>query len=403
MNRFLYLLGFSIYGIISVSVLVAASFFYKSNEIGLLSIVIAFQYYIAQIIGLGLNYSALYFESIPSNVNHSRRRLFNVLIVSFIFSVILFPFYDTLFHIFSNYSFEDIKYYLFFYGILISSNKVFLAIINAKRNYAKLGLIFIFKSLFTFFGAGFILYNQLLIANYVVFCYLLPEIFVFLILILNLLSPKNGERINGFKPILIQDLKYGLKSFWGAFLLEASTKLDVLMIAYYNGVELSGVYGLIAVFSDIVFQLSTLLRSYFNPIITMSFYQKDLNDFKSFFNKNLKSAYLIISPAILILGITSFLSIINISNLENYIVGIPILFFFVVVYFFMSGYFITFQFFNQIGKPLVQSNLFLILFLSNLILNFILVPTFNMYGAVIATGISNFIYIFMFNYRFNRL
>ena len=170
--------------------------------------------------------------------------------------------------------------------------------------------------------------------------------------------------------------------------LETSTKLDILLLGSFTNMSITGVYGLISVFSDIIIQYNVLIRSYFNPEITAVFYTRSIYKFKLFFRSILKMSYLANIGFVILLSLVLVFFVYKVPSLEAYIVGVNSLLILAFFYILTGGFFICFQIFGQIGLPLTQSYASLLLFLSNLILNLILIPSFEIIGAALATGMS---------------
>jgi len=403
LSKFIYIIGFSIYGIVSILLFFIASFFYLKSDIGVLAIVIALQYYLSQIVGLGLHYSSLYHQSLTSSKNNELNHLLNVLLISLVITTVLGPFYNDILTFFIGDSNFILFLHLVIYGIIVSINKVFYSILNANRKFNLLGFIFILKSAVSIISLIISVYSNVLIYWYLVYVYLIPELFIFLLIPYYFIKNYNKSIWNNFKSNLINDVKFGLKSFWGAFLLEATTKLDILMVSHYNGIIVSGTYGFIVIIFEVILQYTTLVRSYLNPIFTSSYITLSKIDFFKFTKSKIKLSYLLTIPVIIIFCLVFCFSIFNFPLLNKYVSGIYTLLIFAFFLIVTCGYFITFQFFSQIGKPLIQSNLFLVLFISNLILNLVLIPIFGMIGAAAATGLSYLIYILAFHLKFKKI
>ena len=94
MKKTIYLSGFSIYGFVSISIILVAGLIYDVEEVGILSFIVAIQYFISQFTGLGIHYSALFYESKPDTKEKFSNYYLNVVITSFIMSLCVYLFYN---------------------------------------------------------------------------------------------------------------------------------------------------------------------------------------------------------------------------------------------------------------------------------------------------------------------
>ena len=403
MKKIIYFTGFSIYGLVSISVILVAGLIYDVKDVGLLSVIVAIQYFISQFTGLGIHHSVLFYDSIPNAKEKSSNHYLNVIITSFVMSSCVYLLYNYFVSISGMYKLIDYRTHMLLFGIMSSSNKVFISQLNAKKRFNSLGLMFGIKGVFVSLVLVYFFFNNLDINDYIFFSFLVPELLVFIVYSFLGVYLFSEKTILSFKKYFINDLSFGLKSFWGALFLDTSTKLDVLLLGSFTNMTITGVYGLIAIFSDIVIQYNVFIRSYFNPEITRVYYSKSISEFRFFLKSVIKKAYLFNALFIIVLSGILMFCVFNISSLENYNSGIVPLLILALFFLITSGYFVCFQLFGQIGLPLIQSYSFAILFLSNLLLNLLLIPFFDMNGAALATGISYLVFAIYTIYNMKKL
>ena len=403
MKKIIYLSGFSIYGLVSISVILVAGLIYDVEEVGLLSVIVALQYFISQFTGLGIHYSALFYESKPNTKEKFSNHYLNVVITSFVMSSCVYLLYNYFVDLSGMYELIGYRNHILFFGIMSSSNKVFVSQLNAKKKFNSLGSVFGLKGVFVSLVLLYFFFNNLIINDYIYFCFLVPELLVFIVYSFLGVYLLSKQTILSFKKYFKEDLRFGIQSFWGALFLDTSTKLDVLLLGSFTNMTITGVYGLIAIFSDIVIQYNVFIRSFFNPEITGVYYSKSVSEFRFFLRSVIKKTYLFNALFIIVLSGILVFCVFNTPALENYKSGIVPLLILALFFLLTSGYFVCFQLFGQIGLPLTQSYSFMILFFSNLVLNLILIPFFGIIGAALATGISYFVFIVYTGFRIKKV
>ncbi len=403
LNKIIYFSGVAVYGLVSISVILMSGLIYDVHEVGLISILVALQFFISQFTGLGIHHSVLFYESIPFKKEKFSNHYLNVLITSFFTSSCIFFSYNYFISLAGMGELTEFRNHICFFGIIASSNKAFVSQLNAKKNFNSLGTMFGIKGIFVFLVLLYFFFNSLAVKYYIFFSFLVPELFVFIAYSIIAVYLFSKQTILGFKKYFKKDLRFGLQSFWGALFLETSTKLDVLMLGSFTNMSITGIYGLIAVFSDITLQYNVFIRSFFNPEITRVYYSKSISEFKFFLKSIIKKTYLFNGLFIVVLVGLLLFFICNIPSLENYNFGIVPLITLALFFLLASGYFVFFQLFGQIGLPLIQSYSFAILFLSNLVLNLVLIPFFGMFGAALATGIAYLVFVIFTIYNIKKL
>ncbi len=403
-NNLIYLLGFGLSGISSISVLFFGSLLFDKNTLGVLALIIGIQFFLSQLSGIGIHFSVLYHTSEgDSKDSKTIYYLLNVLICSMFISFLFYFF----FHFFSN-KFYDLQLSNFtlnlsLFSIFSASNKVFISELNALRTFKSIGWLYISKSLLCFLLLlfSFIFHSNL--THFVFAVILLPEILIFIMFVISALKSINNIKFNSIILNFKRDIRFGIKAFWGSLFLDTSTKVDILVIGAYADSAVTGIYGFISLTSDIILQYITIIRSFLNPEITKKYSKNSIDVFLKFIQNKIKMSYLLSVPVIFVILVV-FTYIINyVPMYQKFEGGTNTL---IILTFFLSlssGYLPLLQVFGQIGKPLIQSYSFTILFLSNLILNFILVPRFSMEGAAVATGLSYLIYIIVFRFFITKL
>ena len=192
-----------------------------------------------------------------------------------------------------------------------------------------------------------------------------------------------------------RDITFGLKSFWGTIFYEASIKVDLLLLGAFVSPAKVGIFTIISMMSDLFINICTVLRTIVNPDITENFINKKEN-FNQFITKIAFKNYKILISVLVMFVLAYYFSVTSINQFAKYYDGfLPLL----ILFGFLastSGYIPLMLTFGQIGKPNIQSLNFLILFLCNVILNWLLIPKYELIGAAIATGLSYVFYVLFF-------
>ena len=387
----------------SISVILVAGLIYDVEDVGLLSVIVALQYFISQFTGLGVHHSVLFYESKPNTKENFSNHYLNVIITSFVMSSCVYLFYNYFVALVGISGLIGYKTHILLFGIMSSSNKVFISQLNAKKKFNGLGSVFGLKGVFVSLVLLCFFFNSFVLNDYIFFSFLVPELLVFMVYSFLGFYFFSKQTVLNFKKYFKKDLRFGLQSFWGSLFLDTSTKLDVLLLGSFTNMTTTGVYGLIAVFSDIVIQYNVFIRSFFNPEITHAYYSKSISEFRGFLRSVVKKTYLFNALFIIVLSGILVFCIFNIPDLKNYNSGIVPLLILALFFLITSGYFVCFQLFGQIGLPLIQSYSFATLFLSNLLLNLLLIPFFDMNGAALATGISYLVFAIYTIYKMKKL
>jgi O-antigen/teichoic acid export membrane protein len=75
------------------------------------------------------------------------------------------------------------------------------------------------------------------------------------------------SRRAAWRPWSGRHLAYGVKSFLSGVLLELNSRVDVLMIGWFHGDAMVGVYSFAAMIAEGVFQVLVKLQNNYNPVL----------------------------------------------------------------------------------------------------------------------------------------
>ena len=179
-DKFLYFTGFVFQGASTFLILIFASYFFSISEFGTLSYLIALLFFFIQVTGLGIHFSALYYESKTNSNVFTFYHFINSLTSSFLISSVI---YFSLSYYFDNTNelFNRFKIFILPIGVFSAVNKTFYMQINAKRMFGFYGGVTILKGVVVLIGIVISFIFKLSLIHYLYLTYLIPETVVFLI------------------------------------------------------------------------------------------------------------------------------------------------------------------------------------------------------------------------------
>ncbi len=393
-------LGYFAQGLVYLAVIVVPSLYFSQSQIGVLGVCISLQFILSQFFGSGLHFSSLYYKSIDlsSSINDTYCSIsskINVTLVSTLLGVIFYFVFPFIIKIYSNFSLDGYKIYLIVSVILIAINKVLLSELNASKKFSLIGKLYLFKSFILLLIITLVVFKKVDFKYYIIYQLVIPEFLIYLFYLsktmLEFLKIKEKFHLKYLK----RDLVFGIKSIWGTIFFEASTKVDILMLGVYVSPEKVGIYTIISMISDLFLNVSSVLRTFLNPDITLNFINHRDN-FANFITNKAMVCYKILVPFLLLvvlvyLGATNF-----VAQILMYKEGTFSLIILVIFLALASGFIPLMLTFGQIGKPNQQSATFFVFFMTNLLLSIALIPLFGIEGASLATGLSYVIYVYLF-------
>ncbi|HNP32559.1 MAG TPA: polysaccharide biosynthesis C-terminal domain-containing protein [Flavobacterium sp.] len=395
----LLIIGYIILGITSLAVISVPALFFLPSQIGTLGVCLSLQFILSQLFGSGFHFSALYYKSVSNSTQEdiycTINSKLNVTVVSVLMGTIMFFSFPLLSNIYDNFLLDDFRFNLILSTVFIAINRVLFSELNASKKFATIGKLYIAKSAVYLLILTLMMLKIIDFKQYVNCQLLVPELIIYLYYAFIVI--KHFSISNDFQPFRYfkRDMYFGIKSIWGTIFLEASTKVDVLMLGVFVSPEKVGIYSIISMISDLFLNISTAIRTFINPDITLNFINNRQN-FIKFIIQKVKFSYQILLPIIACI-IFSFYTVTNfIPKYYMYKEGFFALVLLCMFLALVSGFIPLMLTFGQIGKPNLQSINFLVLFLANVLLNYLLIPLYGIEGASIATGLSYLIYTLFF-------
>jgi len=269
---------------------------------------------------------------------------------------------------------------------LFSLNKTFLALLNGLRQM---------KAFSIFQGLRFLLmliFIMGLVALRVDGSYI-PIIFTFteaLLLIMQLPFMLRWIRPDLSSHGLIwmkTHWSFGLKAMVGNLLLDANSRADVLLLGLFASDKIVGVYSFAAMLAEGFSQLPVVIRTNINPILTQTYYDNGTSALQSTMQHVKKLSYLFLIP----IGLMAILGypLLNLFGFDPEFNQSWTVFAILMMGILLSAGYLPFQMiFNQVGQPGHQTLFLVMFFLTNVILNLLLIPFFGMYGSAAATALA---------------
>lgn len=180
--------------------------------------------------------------------------------------------------------------------------------------------------------------------------------------------------------------KFGIKAVSGSVFIDINTRIDSLVLGIFVSDLWVGIYGFASMVADGFSQFAVVFRAVINPLITRDW--KSSGDIAPLVRKWRKVLWMSMTPFGAVI-VTVYPLVIDIVKPDSgYIKGWLALGLLIGSLALAMGYLPFILTLNQTGHPGTQSVLFFTIFLTNLVLNFIMIPLWGINGAAVATGIA---------------
>lgn len=264
-------------------------------------------------------------------------------------------------------------------------NKILLAFVNGKRLMKAYALFYIYRylSMPLFLGVLIVVGMP---------GYMSPVVFSITELTLLIALFVFTSRFVSFYPIDTKwfrvHLLFGSKSFAGGTAGEMNTRVDVLMLGAFLSDKAVGIYSFAAILAEGFNQIPNIFRVNYDPLITKFVVLKRLEELHLLIRRFLKHW----PPISIIIGILAVILFPmfakTITNDPEILKGWFVFIILIVGVIFKSGYSVFGGILTQSGYPGYQTVLIMLVMLSNILLNYLFIPQWGIYGAAIATSIS---------------
>ena len=271
--------------------------------------------------------------------------------------------------------------------VLFSVNKGFMMVLNGTRRMRAYAIFQGLRYLLIIVGViGLILAG--FAGPYLAWCFLVSEF----LLAIGLIGFVHKSIVGlGLRHVarswIFRHLSFGMRGFFGGMLSDLNTRVDIILLGYFVSDASVGIYSFAAVFAEGFGQISYVVKQNLDPIIGRFTAAKSINQLRSLMRK----VALVFVPSILALSIVSallFPVMVRLFTDDRFLESWPI---FTVL---LAGIVINAGFrpfqgvFLLTGRPGLHSLFFLIVVLSNAILNVLFIQRMGIMGAAVATSLA---------------
>ena len=185
---------------------------------------------------------------------------------------------------------------------------------------------------------------------------------------------------------------FGRRSIPASFLLDMNTRVDILVLSVLKGVDVVGQYTIASTFSEGLFQMCMVMRLAIEPRVAGLAAKQMSSALLGLIRKYVGMSYLLLAPVIMC-AIALYVPMTKLLFDKAEIIGTSHIFYILVAGILLSCGFIPLtNLLQQMGDPVGQSGLLVIVSLLNLVGNLILVPHFGGVGAATGTAIAQMMF-----------
>lgn len=376
---------------------------YGEEALGVFNLSYAIYIVLAQVAVFGVHLSVqMYVPSFfrePQKVNEvMTAAILLATLISVIVVGVCYPFTSTAAHFFDSSAIDSGLYYCLWGIVFFSLNKVLMAYLNGVRKMKSFALFTFLRFLFMFLVLCILIlfYDDVLLITLV---FSISELALFVILLVYTMRYFH-LKVDSFALGFIKNhFNFGKSAFIGNLLLDINTRVDVIMLGYLTTDKDVGIYSFVLAVSEGILQIPVVFRNNINPIITKASVMKNVSEkLGKILRKNVVYFYKIIGGLALV-TIVLYPVGLFILGIEDYFMQYWLLYTILVMgIVFSAGYQPFSMLFNQLKLPKIQSLLFFILFLTNVIGNYIFINWIGVYGAAVGTALSYIAMVFFIRF-----
>lgn len=369
---------------------------YGSSILGKFNLVYALYIILSQFSALGVHYGVLKDISLKENqhIENIRKIITSAMLLVFFIGTctgFLIKLLAPVVHFFYDDAFVVNGVLSFTYVLpLFAMNKVMLAAFNGMRQMRLFALGQSCRYLLMLFYIGLVAFLKLDF-SYLINVFYFSEQCLFLILtpIIFFITLKKKIRFSTYW--FIHHFKFGKDAFLAGVFIEINSRIDVIILAAFVSSSLVGIYSFAAMIAEGFAMMLVVLRSNVNPIMSTLLHDKKYDELCEFMLQIRKYTYLIMTM-VMVLTFFAYIYITNHYLYDPTLSGAWLVLLIISsCLLLVSGYLPFSDFLILANKPRRQSFQNLLVVLSNILLNFLLTPTFGIVGAAISAGMSSYI------------
>ena len=369
---------------------------YGASVLGKFNLVYAFYIIISQFSALGVHYAVLRSLSLTENQRIERVSEIvtsAIMLVFFIgaFTGFFVKFLAPMIHYFYNDAFVVNGVLGLAYVLpLFAMNKVIFAAFNGMRQMRLFAFGQSCRYLLMVSYVALVAFLKL-DSFYLISVFYFSEQCLFLILIPIIFFVTLKKKICFSKYWIIHHFKFGMDAFLAGVCIEINSRIDVIILAVFVSSSLVGIYSFAAMIAEGFALILVVLRNNVNPIIARLLHDKKYHDLCEFMLHIRRYTYVTMT-IIMVLTFVTYSYLINYFLYDPALFGSwPVLLIISSCLLLVSGYLPFSDFLIQANKPRLQSAQNMLVAVSNILLNFLLTPTFGIVGAAISAGVSSYI------------
>ena len=386
------ILGFVTASINGLIILLIISKVYDSSVLGLFNLVYAIYILLSQLAGGGIHFSVLKHTAQYAGDQRKITTILNAgilltLLVSTVIIGVVYLFKDLFRIFFDNPSGVDSMVLTLPALLFFTLNKVILFFHNACRRMKAYAIFYGLRSLLmTISLLVFIMLKAR--ANTITAIFSFSEFTLFVILSIYSLRFFSFNLSAETRRWIKYHFFFGMKAMAGTCFVDINTRVDILVLGIFTSDKCVGIYSFAAMMIDGFNQLPFVFCKIINPIITDYKYNKGSQELRHMVLKARNLFYKYLSP-LGILGVMVYPLLIFVLKLSpEYSKGWLPFAILMAGSLLSIGYAPFLMILNQTGFPGFQSLLYFLIFITNFLLNLVLIPFLGILGAALATGFS---------------
>ena len=369
--------------------------FYSPDVLGTFNLVFAFYIFLSQIAGAGIHFSVLRYaaehrESSTVVGRIARAAIAASLLNATIWVVLFLLLIPLLLPYFSAFDLKEGLLWITGAVFLCGLNKILLGVLNAREEFVVYAImnsaraVMLVSLTLGFALAGVDGHALPLVIS-------LSEAGLLGLLVARLRTVLLASDAGDFRQWFQKHFAFGYKSVFGAVFIDVNTRVDILVLGLFTSSVALGTYSFAAVLAEGFGQLAVVFRTILNPKLTDAYFNKTPADVQRVAIRFRNMSYLVLVPTGLAV-IVLYLPVMNALGLgAEYVDGFAVFSVLMVGSLIGIGYAPMLMIFSQVGMPTTQSQVYIFAFVSNLVLNLILIPQFGILGSAIGTALSGII------------
>jgi O-antigen/teichoic acid export membrane protein len=273
-------------------------------------------------------------------------------------------------------------------GLLFFSwNKVLLSFHNGARRMKLFALMQLLRFVFLFCAVTYLAWTSASVPQLPVALFWSEAALFALVLPISLRYWDPRQRA-GLIPVIWENWHYGNRALAGNFLLDVNTRVDVFLLGLFTNETAIGLYSFAATIAEGVLQLPVLFRNNINPVLSRAWHTGGPKLLARVIDRNRRSFFKLLAPLIL-LSVVIFPAGLWVLGMQEEPMTVWTLYAILALGIAVTSGYQAFQMlFGQVGHPGTQTLFIAGFFLSNLLLNLLLIPLLGVYGSALGTALA---------------